>query len=77
MNMPGGLQVLGVVLISGGALAVMGSNRRDRSVLTASLLLSLLGILLAFEFAVEVSCLSRLSQAQVCHARKMQALSGL
>lgn len=48
-------QILGVLLISGGALALMGSSRRDKNVLTASLLLSLLGILLAFEFAVEVS----------------------
>ena len=49
------LQILGVVLISGGALAIMGSSQRNSNMLTASLLLSLLGVLLAFEFAVEVS----------------------
>lgn len=48
------LQILGVVLISGGALAIMGSSQHNNNMLTASLLLSLLGVLLAFEFAVEV-----------------------
>ena len=49
------LQVLGAVLISAGALAFQGSSQRNKHVLTASLLLSLLGTLLAFEFVVEVS----------------------
>ena len=49
------LQVLGVLLLSAGALAILGSSQRNKNLLTASLLLSLLGTLLAFEFVVEVS----------------------
>ena len=49
------LQVLGVLLLIAGALAILGSSQRNKNLLTASLLLSLLGTLLAFEFVVEVS----------------------
>ncbi|DBA74202.1 hypothetical protein WJX77_004759 [Trebouxia sp. C0004] len=48
-------QVLGALLLGSGLLAAAGSKKRNINCMTASLTISLLGMLLAFEFITEVS----------------------
>ena len=48
------LQVLGLLLLGSGTLAVAGSSRRSTHFMTASLTVSIVGTLLAFEFIAEV-----------------------
>ncbi|KAL3133563.1 hypothetical protein ABBQ38_007411 [Trebouxia sp. C0009 RCD-2024] len=48
-------QVLGLLLLGSGVMAVAGSSKRSTHFMTASLTVSILGILLAFEFIAEVN----------------------
>ena len=43
-----------MLLLASGAMAVAGSSRRNSHFMTASLTISIVGILLAFEFIAEV-----------------------
>ena len=52
------MQILGLLLLGSGVMAVAGSSRRSTSFMTASLTVSVVGILLAFEFIAEVPVLS-------------------
>ncbi len=49
------MQILGALLLGSGLLAAAGSKKRNSNCMTASLTISLLGMLLAFEFLTEVS----------------------
>lgn len=49
------MQILGALLLGSGLLAAAGSKKRNSNYMTASLTISLLGMLLAFEFVTEVS----------------------
>lgn len=53
--MQGCAQVLGCLLLGSGVLAAAGSRKRNFNFMTASLVVSLVGMLLAFEFVAEVS----------------------
>lgn len=46
--------MLGSILLASGVLAVAGSTKRNTHLMTASLAVSLVGMLLAFEFVAEV-----------------------
>jgi len=49
------MQILGALLLGSGLLAATGSKKRNSNRMTASLTISLLGMLLAFEFITEVT----------------------
>ena len=49
------MQILGALLLGSGLLAAAGSKKRNSNCMTASLTVSLLGMLLAFEFITDVS----------------------
>ena len=48
------MQALGLLLLGSGVLAAAGSRKRSTHLMIASLTLSCLGMLLAFEFTAEV-----------------------
>ena len=53
-------QILGLFLLGSGAMAVAGSSTCSTNFMTASLTVSVVGILLAFEFIAEVcTCCAR------------------
>ena len=49
------LQFLGLMLLGSGLMAIAGSSRRNTHYFTASLIVSVVGMLLAFEFVAEVA----------------------
>lgn len=61
------MQILGALLLGSGLLAAAGSKKRNINCMTASLTISLLGMLLAFEFITEVSpCCAALKNTSAC-----------
>lgn len=48
------MQALGLLLLGSGVLAAAGSRKRRTHLMIASLTLSCVGVLLAFEFTAEV-----------------------